>query len=101
MIVRTNKDLMQNISLKIRQNCISIIAKLPEYMILFKDIFTFLRLDTKNAFKHHIYRKIISCKNLLSEKLKWTYELSSNDYRVGTLSKSYLTVTGIIIQSLK
>ena len=34
--------------------------------------------------------------------LKWTFYVHfSNDYRVGTLSKSYLTVTGIIMQSLK
>ena len=30
---------------------------------------------------------------------KWTYGLSVNDNRVATLSKLYLTVIGIIIQS--
>ena len=49
---------------------------------------------------------IISYKKLLSKKLKpacfkWTYGLSSNDYRDATLSKSYITVTVIIMQSLK
>ena len=29
------------------------------------------------------------------------YELSGNDYRVATLPKSYLTIIGIIIQSLE
>ena len=33
--------------------------------------------------------------------IKWTYGLSCNDYRVATLSKSYLTVIGIIMQGLK
>ena len=33
--------------------------------------------------------------------LKWTYGLSGYDYRVVSLSKSYLTTTGITIQSLK
>jgi hypothetical protein len=33
--------------------------------------------------------------------LKWTYGHSGSDYRVATLSKSYITTTGIIIQSLK
>ena len=32
---------------------------------------------------------------------KWTYGHSGNDYRVATLSKSYLTSTGIIMQGLK
>ena len=30
---------------------------------------------------------------------KWTYRYSCNDYRVATLSKSYLTTTGITMQS--
>ena len=30
----------------------------------------------------------------------WTYGHNGNDYRVSTLSKSYWTVTGIIMQSL-
>ncbi len=29
---------------------------------------------------------------------KWMYELSGNDYRVATLSKLYLSVTGIPIE---
>ena len=33
--------------------------------------------------------------------LKCTYGLSGNDYRVAILPKSYQTVTGINIQSLK
>ena len=33
--------------------------------------------------------------------LKWTYVHSGKDYKVTTLSKSYLTTTGIIVQSLK
>ena len=32
---------------------------------------------------------------------KWTYGHSGNDYRVATLTKSYLSTTGIIMQSLK
>ena len=36
-----------------------------------------------------------------SAYLKLTYRLSGNDYRVTTISNSYLTVLGIIIQSLK
>ena len=32
---------------------------------------------------------------------KWAYRLSGNDYRVATLSESYLYVTGIIIQHLE
>ena len=33
--------------------------------------------------------------------LKWTYGHSGNGYRVATLSKSYLTTTGITMQSLE
>ena len=47
------------------------VEKLNKYRIMFKDILTFLGLD------------------------------SGNDYRVATLSKSYLTTTGITMQSLK
>ena len=32
---------------------------------------------------------------------KWTYGLYGNGYRVDTLSNSYLTVIGIVMQSLK
>ena len=32
---------------------------------------------------------------------KWTYWFSCNDYSVATLSESYLTITGIIMLSLK
>ena len=43
--------------------------------------------------------------NLLSERIKmnikWTHRRYGKDYTVATLSKLYLTVTGIIIQSLK
>ena len=34
-------------------------------------------------------------------KFKWTFGLFGQNYRVATLSKMYLTVLGIIIQSLK
>ena len=34
-----------------------------------------------------------------STGLKWTYKHSGNDYRVATLSKSYIPTTGITIQS--
>ena len=33
--------------------------------------------------------------------IKWTHRRYGKDYTVATLSKLYLTVTGIIIQSLK
>ena len=33
--------------------------------------------------------------------LKWTYGHFGNDYRVATLSKSYLTTKGITMQNLK
>ena len=42
--------------------------------------------------------KIVSKK---STCLKWTYGHFGDDYRVAMLSKSYLTTTGIIMQSLK
>ena len=46
---------------------------------------------------------IITHKKLAVRKVKffkWTYRLSGNDYRVATLSKSYLITTGITIPSL-
>ena len=39
--------------------------------------------------------------SLKLERIKWTYGLFGNDYRVAMLSKSYLTGKGIIMQSLK
>ena len=48
-----------------------------------------------------------SCTNIVKNQLKvktcfkLAYRLSGTDYRIATLSKSYLTVTGITIQSLK
>ena len=59
-------------------------AKLRRYRILFKDMHTFLRLDYRDA----------SFKIL---EFKWTYALSGNDYRIATLSKSYIMITEIII----
>ena len=55
------------------------------------------------------YRTVFqkSDKRLLLKKLKkttcfkWTYGHYGNDYRVAMLSESYLTVIGIIMQSLK
>ena len=44
---------------------------------------------------------------MLSQKLKnstwfkWTYGQYGNDYRVATLYEFYLTIIGIIMQSLK
>ena len=34
-------------------------------------------------------------------KLKWTYRLSVNDYRVAMFAKLYLALTGIIMKNLK
>ena len=39
--------------------------------------------------------------NLQSVSFNWTYGLSGTDFRVATLSKSYLTATGITMQSVK
>ena len=84
-------------------------------------ILTFLGLDYRvasliilffvvpgiNIPKNQIKRIIRSLKNLLLKKvekstcLKWTHGHSGNDYRVARLSKSYLTTTGITMQSLK
>ena len=47
---------------------------------------------------------IISYKKVVVENVKNQHVLnglSGNDYRVATFSKSYLPVTGIIMQSLK
>ena len=54
--------------------------------------------------KNQINLIIISHKKILLKKLrnqmfKWTYGHPGNDYRVVTLSKSYLTTTEITIQS--
>ena len=46
------------------------------------------------------HKKNVVTKNIKKTRLKWTYGHSGNDYRVPTLSKSYLTTTGIM-QSLK
>ena len=47
-------------------------------------------------------RIILTLKKLWSKKIiKWTCGLAGNDYRVAALSKSYLTVIGIGMQSLK
>ncbi len=49
--------------------------------------------------------RIISTYNFFGQNSKKNQHvlngLSVNDYRVAALSKSYLTVTGIIMQSLK
>ena len=39
--------------------------------------------------------------NSWTKEHEWTHGLAGNDYRVATLYKSFLTVTGIAIQSLK
>ena len=86
-------------------------------MFMDLDILTILGLDYRVAFitlyfvvpgiKIQINRMIRSHKNLLLKKvkkstcLKWTYGHFGNDYRVATLSKSYLTTKGITMQSLK
>ena len=44
------------------------------------------------------HKKIVVKKVKKSTCLKWTYGHSGNNYRVATLSKSYLTATGIIMQ---
>ena len=47
---------------------------------------------------------IVSYKKLMLKnetRFKWTYGFSGNDYKVATLTKSYLTVIGITMQSLK
>ena len=42
------------------------------------------------------------CKNVKNQHvLNWTYGLLGKNYRVATLSTFYLTVSGIIIPSLK
>ena len=46
------------------------------------------------------YKKIYKKKWKLA-CFKWPYGIFGNDYRVATLSVSYLSVKGIIIQSLK
>ena len=45
--------------------------------------------------------KVCCQKSKKSACLKWTYGLSGIDNRVAALSKSYLTVIGIIMQSFK
>ena len=45
--------------------------------------------------------KIFVKKVKKSTCLKWTYGNFGNDYRVATLSKSYLTISGITTQNLK
>ena len=89
-------------------------------MILFKDILTFLGLDIRDASLKTLYlvliesifqksdesddfniQKLVVKKSKKSACFEWTYRLSGNDYRVDTLYKLYLTVTGINIQCLK
>ena len=67
---------------------------LLKYMILFNDILTFLELDYRDASLKKLYLVEIA-------SFKWKYRLSGNDYKVAAVSKSYLTVLGIIMQSLK
>ena len=64
------------------------------------------RCNRNQYLKNKMNRIILTYKNLLpnskkSACIKWTYGLSGNDYSVAALSKSYLTVIGIIMQSLK
>ena len=83
------------------------------------DILTFLGIGYKDASlitctlfskekysKNQINQIIILHKNMSLKQLKirmykWTYGHSDNEYRVATLSKSFLTTTGITMQSLK
>ena len=83
-------------------------AKLIQYMLLFKDILTYLGLDYRDALLITLYLVVIGIsikkccqKRKKSVCFKWTYRLSGNDYRVAARSKSYLTVIGISMQSLK
>ena len=66
------------------------VAKLIKYMMLFKDILTFLGLDYRDASLITFY--------LVHTK---TYGLSGINYRVALLSKLYLTVTEITLETLK
>ena len=50
---------------------------------------------------YNIPIKIGCIKVKKSTYLNWTYGNSGNKYRVATLSKSYITTTGITMQSLK
>ena len=59
-------------------------------MILFKDTLTFIGLDYRVALLITLY--FVHTK---------TYRLSGSTYRVALLSKSYLTVTGITMETLK
>ena len=80
------------------------------------DILTFLGLDYRVASLIILYffvpgisipkiRSIGLLDHIKSKKkstcLKWTYGHSGNDYRVTTLSKSYLNTTILIMQNLK
>ena len=47
------------------------------------------------------HKKFVVKKVKKATCLKWTYGHAGNDYRVATLSKSYLTTTGITMQILK
>ena len=63
----------------------------------------FLLKGTVEQFKCFTYNIIPFCKCQKIEKsacFKWLYGLLGNNYRVATLPKSYLTVVGIIMQSL-
>ena len=73
---------------------------------LLKYIITLSHCPRNQYSKNQINRIIVSHENLLlkslkSTCLKLTLELSGNDYGAATLPKSYLTVIGIIMQSLK
>ena len=48
-----------------------------------------------------LYLVVLGIKIIKIKCFKLTYGLSDNDYRVAKLPKSYLTVTGSIMQSLK
>ena len=55
--------------------------------------------------KNYLFCRLYVCSDLLLMLLelclKWTYGHSGNDYRVATLSKFYLTTTGITMQKFE
>ena len=80
---------------------------------MFIDILTLLGLDYRDASLITLFFVVLGIsiknqiilfdKNVHIQKVKnqQTYWHSCNDYRVATLSKSYQTTAGIIMQSLK
>ncbi len=56
-----------------------------------------IKIKTRITIK--IVSNISFYENIKKSCLKWTYELSGNDYRVATLSNLYLTPIGITMQS--